>query len=147
MIFCGLTSEASAPSAPTSASSAATEFSPHEVMRCTSQPFGPQSARLRYVVDRMLTDDVHDARMRLLGVVKVGEAAGQTGAKMKRSRCEGARHLVVTVSRSGHDSLEQTQPASHPVDAIRRGGPGSGEADIDTARHQGPHKTFRTVHY
>ena len=38
--FCGLTSCGLAPSAPASASSAATEFSPHEVMRWTSQPSG-----------------------------------------------------------------------------------------------------------
>src|SRR5262249_14178122 len=38
--FCGLTSAGLAPSASASASSAATEFSPHEVIWCTSQPSG-----------------------------------------------------------------------------------------------------------
>ena len=38
--FCGLTSAGLAPSAPASASSAATEFSPPAVMRWTSQPSG-----------------------------------------------------------------------------------------------------------
>jgi hypothetical protein len=27
------------------------------------------------------------------------------------------------------------------------GGAGIGEADVNAARHQGPHQTFRTVHY
>jgi hypothetical protein len=38
--FCGTTSAGLAPSAPASASSAATEFSPPLVTRCTSQPSG-----------------------------------------------------------------------------------------------------------
>src|ERR1700760_123417 len=38
--FCGLTSDGLAPTALASASSAATEFSPHAVMRWTSQPSG-----------------------------------------------------------------------------------------------------------
>src|SRR5262245_3517428 len=38
--FCGLTSAGLAPSASASASSAATEFSPHAVSRSTSQPSG-----------------------------------------------------------------------------------------------------------
>ena len=38
--FCGWRSDGCACSAPASASSAATEFSAPEVMRCTSQPWG-----------------------------------------------------------------------------------------------------------
>src|SRR5205807_10070877 len=54
--------------------------------------------------------------------------------------------------RSRHHALEQAEHAAHALDAIKGRdkmhlrGAGIGEADVDAARDQCSHQTFRTVH-
>ena len=113
---------------------------------------GGQRRVVADVIGRMLADDVDDAGMRLLGVVQVGKAVGETGAEMQQRRGRRALHAEIAVGRPGHHALEQAEHAAHALDAIERcdemhlGGAGIGEADVDPARDQGPHQTFRTVH-
>ena len=104
------------------------------------------------VIGRVLADDVDDAGMGLLGVVQVGEAIGEARPKVQQGRCRRALHAEITVGRARHHALEQAKHAAHALDPIQRRdkmhlrGTGIGEADINAARDQGPHQTFRTVH-
>ena len=100
----------------------------------------------------MLADDVDDAGMRLLGVVQIGKAVGEAGSEMQQGRGRRALHAEIAVGRTGHHALEQAEHAAHALDPVQRGdemhlrGAWIGEADVDAARDQGPHQTFRTVH-
>ena len=100
----------------------------------------------------MLADDVDNAGMRLLGVVQIGKAIGETGTEMEQRRGRSALHAVIAVGRSRHDALEQAEHAAHALDPVQRRdemhfrGARIGEADVHAARDQGPHQTFRTVH-
>lgn len=104
------------------------------------------------VVGRVLTDDVNDARMRLLGVVQVGKAVGEAGTKMQQGRGRRALHAEIAVRGSGHHALEQAEHAAHAGDPVQCGdemhlrGARIAKADVNTARYQRPHQTFRTVH-
>ncbi len=105
------------------------------------------------VIDRVLADDVDDAGIRLLGVVQVGEPIGEAGTEMQQRRGRRALHAEIAVGGTGHHALEQAEHAAHALDPVQRrdemhlGGAGIGKADINAARHQGPHQTFRTVHH
>ena len=100
----------------------------------------------------MLADDVDDAGMRLLGVVQIGKAVGEAGPEMQQRRGRRALHAEIAVGGAGHHALEQAEHAAHALDPIQRGdemhlrGAGIGKADVNAARDQGPHQTFRTVH-
>ena len=100
----------------------------------------------------MLADDVDDAGIRFLGVVQIGKAIGEAGAEMQQRRCRRALHAEIAVRGTGHHALEQAEHAAHALDPVKRcdkmhlGGAGIGEADVNAARNQRPHQTFRTVH-
>ena len=104
------------------------------------------------VIERVLADDVDDARARLLGVVQVGRGIGEAGPEMQQGRGRLVRHAVVAVGRAGAHAFEQAEHAAHALDAIERADEmhlrraGIGEADLDAALHQGPNQTLRTVH-
>ena len=113
---------------------------------------GSQRRVVADVIGRVLADDIDDAGMRLLGVVQVGKAVGEAGPEMQQRRGRRALHAEIAVGRARHHALEQAEHAAHALDAIQRrdemhlGGAGIGETDVDPARDQGPHQTFRTVH-
>ena len=104
------------------------------------------------VIERVLADDIDDARAGLLGVVQVGRRVGQTGTEMQQRRGRLVGHAVVAVGRPAAHAFEQAEHAAHALDAIERademhlGRAGIGEADIDAALHQGPNQTLRSVH-
>ena len=104
------------------------------------------------VVGGMLADDVDDAGIGLLGVVQIGKAVGEPGAEMQQRRGRRALHAEIAVGGPGHHALEQAEHAAHALDPVQCGdemhlrGAGIGEADVDAARDQCPHQTFRTVH-
>ena len=126
----------------------------HPVRHRPRQPFdvGGQRRVVADVIGRMLADDVDDARMRLLGVVQIGEPVGEPGAEMQQRRGRRALHAEIAVGRTRHHAFEQPEHAAHALDPIERGdkmhlgSAGIGEADVHAARDQGPHQTFRTVH-
>ena len=100
----------------------------------------------------MLADDVDDAGIRLLGVVQIGKAVGEAGSEVQQRRCRRALHAEIAVGGTRHHALEQAEHAAHALDPVQGGdkmhlrGAGIGEADVNAARDQGPHQTFRTVH-
>jgi hypothetical protein len=104
------------------------------------------------MIDGMLADNVDDAGIRLLGVVQIGKAVGEPGSEMQQRGRRRAFHAEIAVGSARHHALEQPEHAAHAFDPVKGGdevhlrGAGIGEADINAARHQGPHQTFRTVH-
>ena len=100
----------------------------------------------------MLADDVDDAGMGFLGVVQIGKSVGKAGSEVQQRRCRCALHAEIAVGRARHHAFEQAEHATHALDPVQRGdkmhlrGAWIGETDVNAARDQGPHQTFRTVH-
>ena len=104
------------------------------------------------VVACMFTDDVHNAGTGFFRVVKVGYTVGEPGTKVEQ-RCRWpVGHAVVAVRRTCDHTFEETKHATQAIDLVERsdemhfGGPGVGEAGIDTVGHQRAHQALRTVH-
>ena len=66
----------------------------------------------------VFTDHIHDARMGLLGVVKIGQTVGQTRAEMQQRRGRTLGDPPVAIGRTGDHALEEAQHAAHALDAI-----------------------------
>ena len=87
-----------------------------------------------------------------LALCRLASPLARPGPEMQQRRGRRALHAEIAVGRPRHHALEQAEHAAHALDAIQRcdevhlRGAGIGEADVDPARDQGPHQTFRTVH-
>ena len=101
---------------------------------------------------RMLTDHIHDARMGLFCVVKIGQSVGQARAEMQQRRGRSLGDPPVAVGRTGDHALEEAQHTAHALDAIEGrhkvhlGGAGVGKADLDLLVEQRAHQAFSTIH-
>ena len=104
------------------------------------------------VIGRMLADDVHNPAVGLLGVVKIGEAVGETGPEMKQRRCRPVGHPVVAVGRTGRHALEQAEHTTHAGNLVQcghkmhLGRAGVGKTDVHATRDECFHQAFGTVH-
>ena len=104
------------------------------------------------VIGGVLADDVDDAGVGLLGVVQVGQPIGEAGAQVQQGGRRPSQHAVVAVGRARHHALEQAQHAAHARHLVQGGHEmhlrraGIGEADVHSAREQGPHQTFSPIH-
>ena len=84
---------------------------------------------------RVIADEVQHRRARLLGVVDVGAAVGETGGEVEQRDGGDAGHAGIPVGRAGHDALEQAEHAAHQpgaperVDELHFRGAGVREAD------------------
>ncbi len=65
------------------------------------------------VVRGVVADDVDDRRVRLAGVVQVGEAVAQPRPEVEQRRRGAAGHAGVAVGGAGGDALEERQHAPH----------------------------------
>ena len=114
---------------------------------------GGQGRVIFDVIGGMLADDIDDAGFRLLGVVQIGQAVGQTGGQMQQGGGRLAQHAVIAVRSAGDHALEQPQHAAHAGhlvqggDEMHLGGAGVGEADVDVTSDQGAHKAFGAIHF
>ncbi len=104
------------------------------------------------MIGRVLADDIHDARARLLRVVQIGKTVAEAGSEVEQRRRGLPGHAVVTVGRTRHHAFEQSQHAAHAFDLVERrhemhlGRPGIGEADLNAVRYQRAYETFSAVH-
>ena len=125
---------------------------PVRIRLCRAFDIGGQRGVILHVIGGMLADDVDHRAARLLGVVQIGDAVAQPRPEMQQRRGRLVGHAGIAVRRTGRHALEQAQHATHAIDPVEGGnevhfrGAGIGEADIDSARLQGPHQTFSAVH-
>jgi hypothetical protein len=104
------------------------------------------------VIQRVLADDVDDARSGFLRVVQVRRRVGEAGAQVEERGGRRIGHAVITVGRAAAHAFEEPQHATHAFDAIERademhlGSAGIGEADIHPASQQCSNQTFCAVH-
>src|SRR4249919_2073519 len=68
----------------------------------------------------MVTDDVDDARVRLLGVMQVGETIAQSWSQVQERAGGLAGNAIVAVRSAGHYTFEQSEHAAHAWDAVQR---------------------------
>jgi hypothetical protein len=68
----------------------------------------------------VLADDIDDARMRLLGVVQVGEPIGEAGAEMEERRGRRALHAEIAIGRARYHTFKQAEHAAHALDPVKR---------------------------
>jgi hypothetical protein len=61
----------------------------------------------------MLANDVYHRHLGTMGVVKIGEAVGKTGAEMKETACGFPSHSCKSVCGAGDDTFEETEHATH----------------------------------
>src|SRR5215469_4852486 len=104
------------------------------------------------MVGGVIADDIHDGRRGFARVMEVRESIGQPRPEMEQRGCRLVCHPCVTVRRPGHDTLEQTENASHPVHPIKSGNevhfgrPWVGETHVNATSDEGPYQTFSTIH-
>ena len=104
------------------------------------------------VIQAVLANDIDHTRVAALGVVDVGQAVAQPRAQVQQGRRRALGHAVVAIRRSGDDTLEQPEYASHAGCTVERRDKVHlrcsrvGKADIYVAREQRVDHRFRTVH-
>ncbi len=104
------------------------------------------------VIGSVLADEVDDRHLGSTGVVEIGEAIGETGAKMQKSACRFFRHPCIAVRSSGHDTFEEAEHATYFQRSVKRcdemnfRGAGVGEARLNSSCHQRANQTFCAIH-
>ena len=94
------------------------------------------------VVGGMVADDVDDRRVRLAGVVQVGEPVAESWTEMEQRRGGPFGHAGVAVGGTGGDSLEEGEHAAHlghvveGSDEVHLGRAGVHEAHVDATVDQ-----------
>ncbi len=81
----------------------------------TGEPLniGGQRRVKRYVIGRVLADDVHHRRISALCVVKIGDAVCKARSKMEQCGRWLVRHAGVTVRGARNNAFEKSENASH----------------------------------
>jgi len=104
------------------------------------------------MISGVITNDIHDRRVRAQRIVQVRQTVREAWTQVQERYRRTIEHARVSVGRTGHYALEQTQHTAHVADAVEGGDKVHfrcarvGKTDIDVISRQGSEQTLSAVH-